>query len=216
MNKLIYFLIITSVLSSCTQNNKNEESTTVNRITKQKYIPKQEAVSLNDSAVSLLIQVVPFQDSVNAKLNRKALTYLNKALKVDSLYQLAYSNKVDVLRNIGRFEEAIKTLEQTSEIFDGYAEAYSARGFLYEKIGKRDSAYIMYNLALKAYQKRILEEPENINHQINVAFILLFTDGKTESLYEIEDIIQKTNDKQALDFRAVIKSFERDQFITDY
>ena len=74
----------------------------------------------------------------------------------------------------------------------------------------------MYNFALNAYQKRISEEPENINHQINLAFLLLFIEGKTEALYEIDDIIEKTNDEQARDFKAVIKSFDRDQFIQNY
>jgi tetratricopeptide (TPR) repeat protein len=216
MKKLIYFLIILSIVGSCTQETKNEENTTLINKTQLKYIPNQEAVRLNDSAVSLLIQIDPFQDSINAKLNLKALTYLNKAIKVDSLYQLAYSNKIDVLKSIGRLEDAIRTLELASKIFYGYAESYSVRGFLYEKLGKKDSAIIMYDLALKSYQNRVLEDPENINHQINVAFILLFTDGQTEALNEIEGIIQKTSDKQAVDFRSVIKSFERDKFITNY
>jgi tetratricopeptide (TPR) repeat protein len=216
MKKLIYFLIILSIVGSCTQETKNEENTTLINKTQLKYIPNQEAVRLNDSAVSLLIQIDPFQDSINAKLNLKALTYLNKAIKVDSLYQLAYSNKIDVLKSIGRLEDAIRTLELASKIFYGYAESYSVRGFLYEKLGKKDSAVIMYDLALKSYQNRVLEDPENINHQINVAFILLFTDGQTEALNEIEGIIQKTSDKQAVDFRSVIKSFERDKFITNY
>jgi len=216
MKKIIICTIATAIFASCTQNIKKEDGLTLQSINEQKHIPNQTAISLNDSAVGLLMKTIPFQDSANTELNRKALKYLNKAIKVDSLYQLLYSNKVDVLKNLGRYEEAIKTLNNAARVISGYAEAYAVQAFLYEKMDKLDSANFMYSQALKANQKRIGEEPKNINHQINLAFLLLFTEGKTEALYEIEDIIEKTNDEQAIEFKAFIKSFNRDQFIVNY
>jgi tetratricopeptide (TPR) repeat protein len=216
MKKIIICTIATAIFASCNQNIKKEDGLTLQSINEQKHIPNQTAISLNDSAVGLLMKTIPFQDSANTELNRKALKYLNKAIKADSLYQLLYSNKVDVLKNLGRYEEAIKTLNNAARVISGYAEAYAVQAFLYEKMDKLDSANFMYSQALKANQRRIGEEPKNINHQINLAFLLLFTEGKTEALYEIEDIIEKTNDEQAIEFKAFIKSFNRDQFIVNY
>ena len=202
-------------LASCTQNSKTStKKSTVDPI--QEYIPDQKAVSLNDSAVNLLVRIVPFQDSLNADLNRKALKYLNQALEIDSLYELAYSNKVDVLKNLGKYQDAIKTLNDATSMIDNYAEAYSTQGFLYEKTGKADSADLMYNAALKAYQDRLSQKPDNINDRLNMAFLLIFTHNQAEALYEVEDIIEATGSQQAEDFKAVIKDFDRERFIQNF
>lgn len=214
-NNIIYIIAVLTIIS-CTQSSNYEKNSTSKKVIEEKHIPSEKAISLNDSAVKLLMQITPFQDSSNSKLNKKALIYLNKAIKEDSIYQLAYSNKVDVLKNLGRYDEAIKTLNTATRLISGYAEAYSAQAFLYEKTGQLDSANLMYIKATNAYKKRINREPNNINHQINLAFLLLFTEGKTEALYEIEGIIEKTDNEQAIEFKAVIKSFDREQFITNY
>ena len=202
-------------LASCTQSGKTTlEESAEDAI--QEYVPNQKAVSLNDSAVYLLSQTMMFQDSLNASLNKQALKFLNQAFEIDSMYELAYSNKVDVLKNLGRYQDAIKTLKYAVRVIDNYAEAYSTQGFLYEKIGKVDSADLMYNAALKVYQNRLSKSPDNIDERLNLAFLVIFTNNKTEALYEVEDIIEATGSQQANDFKSVIKNLDREQFIKNF
>lgn len=210
-------ILIAFAILSCGESRISDQENSIEyRLNAPDSLSRQQAVAYNDSAVNLIMEVVPFEDSKNNVLYNRALCFLDLAIDADSLYQLAYSNKVDVLRKLGRHKDAIKLLERLTEIFDEYAEAYASRGFLYEKIGKIDSASMMYSMALELYNKRIIEEPENINNRINLAFILLFTNSKKDALFEIQEVIEGTNSQEAADFKLVIESFDRSEFISEY
>jgi len=79
-----------------------------------------------------------------------ALTYFDKAIKINSQYLKAFENKSRVLYNLGRFEEAIITLNNAILIFPKRMSLISARGVVKDKLGDKAGAISDLNKAINS------------------------------------------------------------------
>lgn len=179
------------------------------------------AKNLNNKAIEILSGVsgepITSQDSLHLE---SALTFLNKAIKLDSQYYLAYANKANILSKLKRYNEAIEILERIIKIRPDYAEGIANQGFLYEKMGDINKADEKYKSAIGAYIRR-LNDPykimNKINVQVDIAFMLLFTESKEMATQAIDTIIARNPDsKIAIYMKGTIMSFNRQEFIKNF
>lgn len=202
----ICFFSIT--LTSC---NKTEEQN-------KEYTPNPKAIELNNHASRLI-----HHDILDAGLNRsdsllyEALNYTEKAITIDSLYYLAYSNKATILCKLEKHDDAIAILEKILDFKPHYAEGIQAQGFIFEKINKHREAIIKYEQALKAYDYRIKKGEYIINSKSSKAFLLIFSKNKNQALKEINNIIKKYPYSQEPKLmKQIILRTNKEEFIRNY
>ena len=242
---MLFLLIASSCGHSESKKLKSEENTTqsysrldtILQTFKKGYIRKEtsdttkiknrksdfniSAIKLNNKAMELYSFVrsepISYPDSLH--LN-SALTLLNKAIKLDTQYYLAYANKALILSKLKRYQEAMETLDKIIKIRPNYAEGISGQGFLYEKTGESIKAVERYQEAIAAYLRR-LNEPlkltNRVNVQVDIAFMLVFTNGKEAAMRLMDTIIvYNPNNKVANYMKKYITSFDRREFIDNY
>ncbi len=203
---LIYFAII-----SC----GNHEKQTLRDV--DKYLPDSSAVKLNNKAVKLIGKISSLEDSLNFILFDSAIIYLDQAIRIDSLYLMAYTNKSQLFRKMGLLEKSLEVLNTVQKIKPGFAEVIVGQGFLLEKLGKGDLAFEKYKQALEAYRIRLRDDPTNIKIQSDIAFIYIFLEDQNRGIDEIQNLILEYPDNQELKAMEVfIKGFDREKFIEEY
>ena len=87
---------------------------------------------------------------------QRSLDIINKALEEDSTNNSLVSEKIDVLENLGRYEEAVELAETLFE--DGNGDSYNAgnfltRGFAYYKAGNLKAALDDFIMAIADYDE---------------------------------------------------------------
>ena len=95
----------------------------------------------------------PFADFIGVELgkrglNQEALTFFDKALKIDPRYASAWYNKGVALYNLGRYEEAITCCEKALEIDPKYTSAWNNKGVALNNLGRYEEAITCYDKAL--------------------------------------------------------------------
>lgn len=156
----------------------------------------------------------PLNNKDTLKLE-KALLLLNKAIQMDKKNDAAYSNMVEVLCTLDRYRDALSVLKKRSELKKDFAEGYSFQGFIYEKLEMKDSAEFFYIKALKTYDER-LKERDDINDEVNRAFLLFFTEGEKKALSQIYIVMQKYPDNSYVNrMRYVFENFDKEEFINN-
>ncbi len=177
-----------------------------------RYNPK--AVELNNIAMESIKYTISPINSKDTLILIKAIEMLDKAIKIDSLYNLAYANKVMVLKRLNKEKEALHVLSVITKLRPDYAEGFSMLGFTYEKLGNIDSANIKYKSAIIAYSHRI-EQTNNVSDKINRAFILSLID-KGKGLQEMDYLIEENPDDETIGFwkQQLFDEFDREKFIS--
>jgi tetratricopeptide (TPR) repeat protein len=84
---------------------------------------------------------------------KKALGYLNNAIKLQPDYARAYNSRGLAYRNLGQHQRAIEDCNEAIRLKPDFAEAYSNRGSAYGKLGQ-------YQLAIKDYNEAIRLKPD--------------------------------------------------------
>jgi tetratricopeptide (TPR) repeat protein len=83
-----------------------------------------------------------------AKDYNKALSDFEKVIEKGTDYPaIAYFNKAESLRELNRFEEAIKSYNVVIAVDDKDARAYFKKGMAFSKMGNKDSACISFKIA---------------------------------------------------------------------
>ena len=194
-----------------------KENTPIKRdktfITGNKNQYNRKAIKLNDDAMSSITYSLPPLTSKDTSLLQKAIVLFDKAISIDSLYELAYANKAMVLKHLGKYKEAIHVLSVITKLRPEYAEGFSMLGFTYEKIGNMDSANINYKSAIIAYTHRI-EQTNSVSDKVNRAFILSLID-KEKGLQEMDYLIEENPDDNTINFwkQQLFTGFDRQKFI---
>lgn len=78
-----------------------------------------------------------------------AIAFFNECLAIDYKNLMAYREKAIVEYDMGKYLEALKTLELAIAIKQTYDEAYYWAGRCYEKLGKKEEAIDNYRMALQ-------------------------------------------------------------------
>ena len=128
LQTLVYILLI---FSSCNGQKKDV------------YNPK--AIGLNNRAVEF----------IKTEQYDSALIYLDKAIKIDTTYYLAYGNKVTVYCTLKNFKDASLIAEKVIEVKSDLAEGWKFAGMLKDKLGDTLSAVKYYKKSIEIYDERI-------------------------------------------------------------
>lgn len=156
-------------------------------ISSSKQIIKQskfsaEVVKLNDQAVLLI-------NEGNEISYQEAIRLLDKAIRLDTAYYIAYSNKAVVLTRLGEYDEAINIYRHlVTNIKPDYPEAYTMLGMLNDKVGEKYEAIKYYKKAIEIYSERITGK-EELMDMINRAHLKFILDSE-KGLEEIDSLIR--------------------------
>lgn len=94
-------------------------------------------------------------------LNDEALAFIDKAIGLGGGDGIAYSNKGNILQNLGRNTEAIGAYRRAIQLAPAYAEAYG-------NLANAQQGLLDYDGALKSYQEAISKDPLNPNFYCNL------------------------------------------------
>lgn len=215
MSKQALFLLMLLIIGpSCSdREKKNQQSESI-----LTYKPDSIALRLNNKAAKLMGKVSSFNgDSVNNLLCDSAIIYLEQAIEIDSLYLFAYTNKAQALQRKGSLEEALEVLNEVEIIKPDFAEVIMGQAFLLEKMNKMELADQKYRKALKAFEKRLKDDPRSDKVQSDIAFLYIFLEDKNAALDEIRNsILENPESEQLKMMERVIKDFDRKNFIEEY
>jgi tetratricopeptide (TPR) repeat protein len=182
------FFYVCFILSSCAQ-------------TSQRSHIDPLAIRMNDSAMAL------FRYG-NMDSTQKALSYLDKATKLDSNYYLGFSNKRIVQTQLKLYRDLITTTKSLIRLRPLAPDFYLSAGTLYEKLNDSVSATKYYEQALILYN-HLLDTVSLQNGNYDIFFmdraldiILLGDQNKGDSL--LKQLYDRQTDD---DFRQMTLSF---------
>jgi tetratricopeptide (TPR) repeat protein len=214
MNKLLLLLVLVVIASCSDRERKRQQGNSAST-----HQPDSNAVKLSNKAVKLIGMLSAFNDdSLNAILYDSALFYLDRSIETDSLYLMAYTNKAQVFQRRGSLEKALEVLRKVETMKPDFAEVIMGQGFILEKMGKIESANQKYWQALKAYEKRLEDNPSNsVKIQSDIALLYIFLEDQNRALDEIRNLILENPENEELKaMEGYIKNFDRKKFLEEY
>jgi len=141
-----------------------------------------ELIKLNEQATLLI-------NKRNETSYQEAIKLLDKAIRLDTTYYMAYSNKAVILTRLGKYNEAINIYRHlVTNIKPDYPEAFTMLGMLYDKIGGKSTAKEYYKKAVQKYSDRISKK-EDVMDMVNRAHLNYILD-KEKGLNEIDSLIK--------------------------
>lgn len=206
MKGIKFFLIL--LLIGCNNSKKNKQVD---------YKPSHAVIDLNDTAVSIYGEQL-HKDIKNILLLRKALSYLNKAIALDSLYVYSYLNKISIYKHLEMYDSAAAQYTIVSRIDSKKPEYILGEGILSERIGDSNKANEKYLAALELYNNLIKEKPKDIDLKINRVFAYLLLQGKEEAISHLGYISPTSkSDEEKIDrMYSLIEDFHREDFIVNF
>ncbi len=187
----ILFLILFSVISSSCVSQKQDKNKSI-------YYEKQS---------SQLIESTTDTSEQDLYKLHKALDFINKSIEHDSLNINAYNLKTTILLRLGKYNDAILTLNKLLRIKKSFAEGYTLLGLTYEKIKSMDSANIAFNKAKEIY----LTKPSNDLRNFNLITLeYLITKNKSEALKKLEEY-NITNDELKKSLELELEELEKNR-----
>jgi tetratricopeptide (TPR) repeat protein len=169
------------------------------------------AQALNDTAI-LLFQKYNYQeDSL-----KKAIQLLEKAIKVDSTYAIAYSNKVSILCSLGDCQAALRTLEKLITFKKTNPTVFIIEGHILEKTGDIDKAIQKYKTADSLYDVQIESKTNVTQNKLGKAYLQLFLKGKEDATIAFNKIKKDVPSQDAELMTETIYDFDRDKFISEF
>lgn len=175
---------------------------------------RQKAKELNDRAVELYSK---FYD--DTEIIKYILQLYDEAMEADSLYEIAYLNKSNLLRETGRCEEALQTLDKLVSVRSDLVGYWSMGGFILEAMGRRKEAEKRYRDDISKLDSIIQTEQDSLLVYLEVqsAFLLMLIEGKNKGMREYEKLITKYPDDQyIINQELLFETFDRQKFISYY
>ena|GEM_PF-4242561 len=225
--KNIQLLLLTVLLINFSCKNKNTKNTQIEQYQRESNTKdlsfytdtsNLDIFVLNDNAVKLLQKSQQSNYDLQRKdsLLKKALTYLNLAIKKDSNFYNAYLNKSAVYRGLGQYDSAIIALNELLSR-KNYPEAIFVLGIMYEKQGKQKLANQKYKEAYESYKEYMKSPLSTARDEMNKDYVLLFLDGKEKALQRINQKLKEDpmNTTFLIDKR-IIEQFNREEFISNF
>lgn len=150
-----------------------------------------EARKLNDSAVYMIFHAMQ-PDSAPYK---NAINLLNRAIKIDSNYYIAYQNRFAYQTQSKQYSAALESAKHMLKTHPDDATILALTGCAYERAGDQISASRCYNNALSNYQK-ILDTMSIRNRDYcffvtGKASALILLNKNEQSYAYLKEILQK-------------------------
>jgi len=213
---LLAFLI---PICSCCQIDKKQEISEKNHFDTVNNKNRVKAIELIGKATKLisgLSKPLMKQDSSDII---SAIFFIDQSFSFDSTLYNAYVTKCQALCLLEKYSEAINALDIIETFLPNYAEGYSMKGFIYEKIGKLDSANICYKNSIKAYNNNLktLKGSGKKGAMINKAIIESFLNYEI-GLSQINALLEEyPNDPEVIFMKKIwFDDFNRKEFINNH
>ncbi|HRG08211.1 MAG TPA: hypothetical protein PLJ08_06505 [Cyclobacteriaceae bacterium] len=203
----ILILFPVSIILSCSgQDRSNGKNGVVDSL----------AIAYNNLGVKFLARSSQMGENSSLLLD-SAIYFFDKGLELDKNFSTLYINKSQVLRKKLKFKEAIQILDIVLTINPKYPEILMGKGFLFEKLNNKEEATKNYLKAKEIFLEQYKSNPSNITVKFNSIFSLLFIEGKEKALKEIDKLSTEYPDNiEITQFRELIESFDKSEFINDY
>ena len=215
------FLLLTYCLLSCSSDNKNqgqieEDNKLLNLDTVSSFYSEgSEGVDSSriyfQNAIDMLREISFFLTTENDTIvYLEAVNLMEKAIVLDVKNLNTYNNLSRLYFKLGRFNEAIRTLDRLLLVDSNYVQAITAQGFIYEKIGDMQTAIGKYDYVLSYYNQNIVND---FSIEINRLFLMLLL-GEIENVSLELERIKRKYPKQNVDFFELqFENFDRKKFI---
>lgn len=194
------FFSIFVVFSSCAQDVKNQSG---------KINPK--AKQLNDSAVQFVINNNDYEN---------ALVLLDEAIKIDTSYITAYSNKLSFQVILKKYKEAIETGNRLILLKPNRVEFIFSQGLLYELTADTSMANEYYQRSLKI-NNAILDTITKFNVRrdnilLNKAMILSFLNRQQEASVIYNELLVNAKDSVFKEYISSMMNKSKKQLLKDF
>ena len=220
---LIMIFLVTSCGNQMKDVDKKQDNKFTNQVEEFTRLhtdrKNRNVFDLNDMSVKLMEQSLHYKkDSyVRDSLLNEALSYSNAAIEKKEDFYYAYLNKANILKSLGEYDAAIKTLEELLKVKEDYPEAIFVMGLIYEKTGNIDKAKQKYSSALKAYDDYLKTPMATEQDKTNKDLVLLFIEGKEKALTRIkEEIKEDPENSNLLINKQIIEQFDRVEYFKDF
>lgn len=172
------------------------------------------AKDLNNKAINILIS----NNDSNIQQLQMGLNYLDSAIKIDSNYLTAYTNKISFLIKLKRQNDAILVCDYLINRKYSVAELYMMEGFIYENKGDSIRSIKNYILARNNFKDRIQKDQNKVSNQINLIFSeFMISNDKKEALKEIEILKNKFPQNVEIEnMQELIKDFNRGVYLQQF
>ncbi len=133
----------------------------------------------------------------------EALELIGKAIDADRSFYRAYFLKSEILSKLGKYVEAIETLNEALTKTDTKnenetASLYELRGIVKQKMGKKQDAYRDYDMAIELFGRRLERDAKNMFAIANTAQILILRGRKSEAIRFLQQLIERYPDEKWL------------------
>lgn len=122
------------------------------------HVPNPKAKLINDKAINTYTGYSTNHDSIVSVIRQ-----LDKALKIDSNYYNAWTNKLGFQCQIGQYENALETAKRMEHIFPNETDIIFFGGILQYKVGYTSDAEATFNKLLKIYDS-VHDKNNNSDH----------------------------------------------------
>jgi tetratricopeptide (TPR) repeat protein len=218
--KLFYIILMLSVIAcrnieSPEDKNISGSKAGVNK-QKQDFHPPAEQARFSPEALKLNEKAALLVNDGNELSYLEAIKLLDKAIRIDSTYHMAYANKASVLAKLGMHIEAIHLYKYlVDSIYPDYLEIYPMIAMLYEKIGEDSIAKEYYKMAIHKYSERIIDKKE-IFDMINKAHLVYILNNQ-KGLNEIDSLINvyPTNDELLMYKEYMFIGYDHEKYLEE-
>lgn len=189
------------------QKGEDKKKNSENKIKQSNFSKK--AIELNKRATLLINERTQIS-------YQKAISLLDEAIRLDTSYYIAYSNKAAALTRLKEYNEAIKVYEHlVTKINQDYPEALTMLGMLYDKTGMDSLAKKYYKVAIQKYSDRIREK-EDVMDMFNKAHLIYILD-KYKGLAAIDSLINiyPTNEQLPIYKEYMFLNYSHQQALDD-
>ena len=129
----------------------------------------------------------------------------NCAIAQENTAESWYKKGIE-LENNGSYVEAIKAYEQSIELNQSYAPAWSAKGALLFGMGKKDDAELAFEKAIDLYNETLEKNPQDTIAWIDRGVAFTYLDRQEESIESRQkalEIFNQTVEKNSSDPQAL-------------
>lgn len=181
MERILFFLLITVLSSTCKANDFNTDFNPI-------------AVSYNEQAMM----------QIRARNFDSALVLINRSLSVDSSKAFVYSNKVAIYLGLKDYKNALITADKGLHVDPDYAELYVTAGSICEILADTKMAFDYYKEGIKSFTRRISNPNPNdpielSKSRFNRACLLLYCGKEAEGKLELKKLKADNHDIEEFD-----------------
>lgn len=174
MKKIAYLILSIFFLTACGKNTSTSKSTTETDI-------KEEALNYYNRAMDLHAEFVTERDTVI-----KAIALLDSAIIYQPDYISAYFSKQFYLIRLGKYEEALKTVESLETLTPDNTDIKLTTGLLYLLCQEKDAAEAKFQqanslLAIRLDTISTTNKLDYLNILMNKALVLKFLQKEEEA-----------------------------------